>query len=256
MADRPRILLTRLEGRGERLQQQLEQRGFRVERIAILTTEFVDLTDWRRMDDPELMSGGWWAFTSVAAVQSVARSGALRSVLQRSSAPDVAAVGPATGNAVRGLLGVEPRVVADPTGGSQLARQVLAADASGPSVVWFRGARATDSLRKELDAAGRTCIERIVYAVNPTAGCVTAARCLRDGDVDLWIVASSASALAILAADAGIDEGERIASHTKIVAIGEATAATLRAVGRDVAAVPTGPTDEAIVETVAALFPC
>ena len=242
-----RVLIGRPAGRGRQLAGRLTDLGG--EPLHVPLTRIAPPADPQLLDAAiaQLGSGryGWVGFTSVPAVDAVVpvaapdrpTSPAPRSPVIPASTR-VAAVGPATGHALR-TAGV-PVDLVPPGPGSSAALGAAWPRPERPDdrVLLPRSASAPDELPDALRAKGFQvdCVVAYRTVVVPLAGPVADA--LRRGDMDAVILTSGSSVTAL--ADV------RLPSSVIVVAIGAPTAAAAAAAGLE-PVVAAAPTDDAVV---------
>lgn len=175
----------------------------------------------------------WLVVTSVNGVRALERAGRKRSWDVR-----LAAVGPATAEALRALTGRAPDLVPRVPRGHGLVDEFPAAPSR---VVVAQADRAAPTVVDGLRAAGHTVDPVVAYATVSRPPDPDEAAALATADVVVFASGSAAQAWR----DAGLPD------HPSIVAIGPTTAAVAAGLGFVVAAVAGAPDPASIVEAVA-----
>jgi uroporphyrinogen-III synthase len=200
-----------------------------------------------------LQSYDWIVFTSSTAVRCL--SAALQAVAGAAADPParaavtprarIAAVGPATAQAVEDVFGwtvdaVPPQQV----GGAVVEAMLACAPVAGRRVLWPRAEAARDALPRDLRRAGALVDDPVAYHTVPRADAARElARMLDYAELDA-VILTSPSAVACLAS-----ARPRI-GRAVICAIGPATAAAARAHGLPVHVEPRAHTIPALVESL------
>jgi len=172
----------------------------------------------------------WLVFTSVHGVEAFRRArdevGSSADALRDLR---VAAIGPATADAVRTELGLEASVLPEEYRAERLAEAILAAEPrpSGCRVLLPRAAEAREVLPRLLEAAGASVDE--VAAYHTTFADAAEAAALRTrldaGEID-WLTFTASSTVHGFVTAVGADAGP-----ARVAAIGPITAGTARELG-------------------------
>lgn len=186
----------------------------------------------------------WIVFTSARAVRAVAHAASWRRLPLR-----IAAVGPATAEAVREMTGREPDVVPPRSTGSAIVPAMLEhAPVAGARVLWPRAEHPRPELPRALAAAGAVLDAPIAYrTVADTAVAAALARMAGAGGVDV-ITFTAPSAVACYA------DAKGTGGRCVIAVIGPATAAAARARGLPVHVEPEQPIISALVAALARYY--
>jgi uroporphyrinogen-III synthase/uroporphyrinogen III methyltransferase/synthase len=197
------------------------------------------------------VAGGGYAAIVVASARAAAALAAARA-----GAPidgEVWAVGPATARALA-VAGIAARVPPDARDAHGLAQAMLAARAlAGRRVLVPRAEGGRDEAIAALRAAGAEVDAIVAYRTVATAAgdpvLAAGLAALRDGRAGVCAVfaPSQVAALDALVAISSV--------AAPFAAIGETTAAALRAAGAGVVAVSDGPTPERLAKAVSAVYP-
>ena len=248
-----RILVTRSPDRARGLAVRLSDWGAEVEARA--TIELVPLEDESaaRQALADLDGFDWIVFTSVNGVRFF--DGMLR---ETKRAPRlrgrVAVVGPATAEAAS-QAGYPPAVCADDGGADGLATRL--SDEVGPQDrLLLVGPEVRRPLLAEALSKRGARVEEVAFYRNVAAADAPAVAAAVRGDRFHAVVLSSPSSLERMI-EAGGPSSKAVLealARTRIVTIGELTAAAVGAQGLQVAAVAARPTDEAVAEAVRSLF--
>lgn len=157
---------------------------------------------------------------------------------------NVAVVGEATAARLR-TLGVEPTLISRRSDAANLATELIATGLNGKSIWLPQGNLASGDLALALRSVGATVIATEVYrADQPDRLTPDVRAALLQGDIDAAIFASP-SAVRHLVALLGPDWSTL--DDVRLVAIGPTTAAELRRLDLDVAAIAERPSDEGLV---------
>ncbi len=246
---RPSVLVTRPGGAGIALGSALESVG------ASAVVEPMLLIEPSRGPVAEAMIGhvqageiDWVVLTSANGIDGILANTASGTGLRDVLAPvRVAVVGEATAARLRSL-GVEPSLVARRADAASLAAELTDMGLIGQTIWLPQGNLAGDDLASSLRSAGATVIATEVYRVDQPAGLSPGVRAaLLQGDIDVAVFASP-SAVRHLVGLLGPDWATL--GDVRLVAIGPTTAAELRRLDLDVAAVAERPSDERLIEAV------
>jgi uroporphyrinogen III methyltransferase/synthase len=247
-------VITRARSQAASLARLLEASGARVLEAPTIAIE--PPPSWDPLDAAlrEVDRFRWVVFTSVNGVAMVdARLGALAMPWTAVGARRVAAIGPATADALR-EHGVAVHVVPGEYRAEALAEALRAELAPGDAVLLPRAARTRDVLVRELEAMGATVREVAAYV---TRRVEEAAARLRDvvasGRVDVVTLTSSSTArhFAELFSE---DERRVWLAAVVIASIGPITAATAAEYGLESRIVPSEYTIPALVRAIEAYF--
>ncbi len=254
-----RILSTRPAGSDRELAQRLEADGATFELRPTIRFESPDdpgpaLAAVERLDEY-----GWVVFTSLRGVDAfvsacagkLARDPAtspdptLRHTAARRmsgpSAPRIAVVGPTSARRCRERFG-RVELIADSPQAAGLADTLLERGLDPDAttrVLLVRPERTSSTLADALSAAGVAVEQPVFYRTTPTIECATIAGDLADGRYDVALFGSP-SAIRFLIEATGATGTARLPSAA-LVAIGPATAAALREVGLEPAAIAAQP---------------
>ncbi|HXV76429.1 MAG TPA: uroporphyrinogen-III synthase [Candidatus Polarisedimenticolaceae bacterium] len=248
------ILITRPEPRNAELKRKLEALGARVEARPTIALEAP--ADFgpperalRRLDDYD-----WLLFTSPSGVRFfLLLAQRFLGKLPRIRG-SIAAVGPATGSALR-AAGLRPAVVAGRSSAEGLAEAVEGRLRRGHRVLQVRPEEAREVLPEALRAAG-AIVDSVPFYRNVAARDVPRiARDIRRELFDAIVFTSPSTLLRLLegAAREGIEIVDAM-RRTKLVAIGEITATALADAGLTTHAVAEKPSDDGIAQAVTGLF--
>jgi uroporphyrinogen-III synthase len=244
MPDRPlerrRIVVTRPREQAAPLADALEEHGADVSVVPLV--EIRPVEDTRALDTAieELADYDWIVFTSTNGVAAVGSRlhGPLEWVL-------VAAVGPATADAVR-ELGAEPSFVPSRFAAEEIASGL--GPLSGTRVLLPQADIADPELADELRARGATVDAIVAYRTVELAPDMSGMLALRVADAIVLASPSAARSLAALASSVETLRGKLI------VVIGPTTAAAARAVGLPVGLVAPEATAEGIIHGLVSHF--
>ncbi len=160
---------------------------------------------------------------------------------------NVAVVGEATAARLR-TLGVEPTLISRRSDAAHLATELIATGVGGMSIWLPQGNLASDDLALVLRSAGASVTATEVYrSEQPDRLPPDIRAALLQGDIDAAIFASP-SAVRHLVALLGPDRSTL--DDVRLVAIGPTTAAELRRLDLDVAAIAERPSDDGLVMAV------
>jgi uroporphyrinogen III methyltransferase / synthase len=235
-----RVVVTRPREQAGPLADALEQRGATVSVVPLV--EIRPVEDTRTLDAAieELADYDWIVFTSANGVAAVGSRlpGPLEWVL-------VAAVGPATADAVR-ALGTEPSFVPERFAAEEIAAGL--GSLAGARVLLPQADIADPGLADELRARGAIVDAIVVYRTVEIAPDMSGMLALRVADAIVLASPSAARSLAALASSVETIRGRLI------VGIGPTTAAAARETGLPVGVVAPEATDEGIIRALTAHF--
>lgn len=215
------VALTQSEGRLERLQAQLRQRGLEVWRIPLVRTQTHPDADLSA-----LLDCPWWLFSSAAAVRAVLELGG--SVEGRR----LGAVGEATREALK-RAGGRVELLGSEASADALAEAFIALGEGG-CVGLPQGNRALPTLARRLGEAG--------YQVRPVV--------VYDTFMLPWPRGRGAPDLTLLASPSAVDAlPEAVGSNTHCLALGPTTARRLRERGWPHTTLP-DPSEEAVIAAI------
>lgn len=244
-----RVLVTRAEGRGGALAERLRALG--AEPVVRPTIAYAAPPDPAALDAAlgRLEAGvyEWLLLTSVRTVEAVAAAlGERAPQLANRVSLKVGAVGPATADACRRLLGYEPAAVPESFLGTELAAAM--GDAAGRRVLLPNADLARPATEERLREAGAVVDRVIAYSTVPAPGGEELAALLASGGLDavLFTSGSTARYFARQVGPAGLE-----AARTLTVAcIGPSTADVCRELGLEPAVVAGVFTEEGLVEAL------
>lgn len=248
-----RVLVTRAAGRAGGLAERLRALG--AEPVIRPTIAHAP------PDDPAALAAAlgrleagvyeWLLLTSATAVAAVARGLEGRAPrLGGRVSLRVGAVGPATAEACRDLLGVDPAAVPERFVGEELARAI--GDPMGRRILLPNADIARPALEERLRAAGAVVDRVVAYRTVPAPGGEGLAAELAAGALDaiLFTSGSTATFFAQQVGEAGLAAARRV----PIACIGPSTAGACRAAGLEPAVVSDVATEEGLVAALAAYF--
>jgi uroporphyrinogen III methyltransferase/synthase len=239
LEDRPlfgkRVLVTRPAGQDEAMLTNLEALGAEV--FSQPTVVIGEPDDWRPADDAIAQLGEfhWLVFTSANGVTWF-----MRRMMQKArdlralGGMNLAAIGPATANALRGFH-LEPDLVPESYRSEALAAALVPA-AAGKNVLLARADRGRDVLREQLEKAAR--VEQVaVYSQKDVPAAEPSIKeMLAKSRID-FVTLTSSNIARSLRRMLGDDANAALASgRTRIVTISPLTSATVRELGWPVAA--------------------
>src|SRR5947209_9027052 len=238
-----RILITRAADDAAPLRRRLEEMGAVVRELP--TIELAPPDDCGPLDEAlrALDQFDWIAFTSRRAIRAVLDR---RQVLGLSAArwPRVAAVGPAT-EAELALAGIRVDCRPVEATGGDLAAVLAERGVQGARILLPLGDIARPDLQAGLEAAGAEIVAVVAYrTLQPLEARGDSLQALRRGGVDV-IALASPSAARNLAAMLGADAP--LLQYVRLVCIGPTTAAAVRELGLEPAAVAAEPTLDGLV---------
>ena len=251
---RRRVVITRPEGRGERLADRLREQGAQVD---LRPTIAFDAPSDPRPRDRALAVLDTYRFVVVTSPTAVAF---LIDALRESDAPRidgarVAAVGPGTATALA-IAGVRAGIVAARADGEGLAAALVPRVVAGDRVLLVRpesGAR--DLLPRVLEAAGAKVDAVPLYRTVATPDCVSLATDVLAGCYDVAVFSSPSTFLRLLdGAGAGRARLVEALQTLRTVAIGPVTARAMAAEGVAADVVAGSPTEDAVATAVEAVW--
>jgi uroporphyrinogen III methyltransferase/synthase len=244
------ILVTRPEGRADRLISELETLGAVVVQRPTIAFEAVTIDARARDALSRLRAYGFIVLTSPTGARFF--SEALRSLAinPASIGSRLAVVGPGTALEAR-TLGFDPAIVARDSRAEGLAAEITGSLAAGAAVLVVRPEKGREVLAEALRAAGARVDELVLYRTVRGPGAGEAAGEIA-ADRHRIVVFSSPSTLKFLLEAPGEDPARTRAGLARMirVAIGQVTAAALREAGLPAHAVAFAPTDEAVVDAI------
>lgn len=229
--------------------QRVRERGGEPLEADLLRVEEGDTPALREaldsLDSPSHRAGErpWLVLTSARAAEAV-RTVLLEAGGELPASVRVAAVGPATAQAVREVLGREADLVPERHDAVGLLA-ALATVTDGPPAlaVLPLSSLAADTLAEGLHTRGWEVREVVAYRVTPQPPAPQVAEALAAGHLDAVVLTSPSTVAALAATLTAAPAGRPVT-----VAIGERTARAARAAGIDLAA--TAPTPETVIDTV------
>jgi len=196
----------------------------------------------------------WAVFTSVNGVEMTRRR--LEHLGGDARALDglhLAAIGPATAEALRGLR-LEPEVVPEEYVAEGLAERLRCFIQPGESVLLARAAETRDVLVRELEAAGARVEEVAAYTTRPAPeDAAELRRALAERRVDV-VTFTSSSTVRHFAGLFSAAELPRLLAGVTVACIGPVTRDTARALGIETAIVPREYTIPALAQAIAAHY--
>jgi uroporphyrinogen III methyltransferase / synthase len=190
-----RVMVTRAEGRSDRLAEQLRRLGAEV--VVQPAIRISPPADWRPVDDAlaRLQEFDWLVFSSANGVAYLLERWATKRLPPRF--PRVAAMGPGTAEALS-QYGLQANLLPEEFRAEALA-EALAPSAAGRRFLLARASRGREVLAERLTAAGGFVEQIVVYASTdveqPEA---EVAVMLRAGQIDWITVTSSAIARSLV----------------------------------------------------------
>lgn len=226
-----RIVITRPEADAARLADRLRALGAVPVVIPSIEIEFTDPPELDRALK-DLAAYHWVIFTSRNGVEAVFRR------IDRLAGPKVAAIGPATAEALRGR-GVTPDLVPS----EYVAEAILAAlpEVRGLRFLLPRADIAREALADGLRVGGARVDEIAAYRTRP------ARRQGPLGPVDAVTFTSSSTVRGFLS-------GGPVPAGAKVICIGPITARTARDCGLEITAVAAQYTEDGLIEALEAAF--
>lgn len=249
-----RVLVTRPEGRGQRLAQRLRELGATVDLRATIAFEAPRRPEQARETLGRLAEFDWVVFTSPTGVRSFLELRGQEEGAPVPSGTRIAAIGRGTGRALESA-GLPVGLVSSAGRSEGLADALLARCESGARVLIVRPEVARDVLPAALEAAG---LRVTIAAVYRTVASREAPAVARDLAAGLYHAAvfTSPSTFGLLLEAAG-PRRERLVDALRSVvrvAIGEVTAAALADASLPADGVAATPDEEAIADTVTRLL--
>jgi uroporphyrinogen-III synthase/uroporphyrinogen III methyltransferase/synthase len=247
--DRRTVVVTRSKGGEDALAARLRELGAEVREIPSIA--FAPPADPGPLDAAlrDLARFDWAVFASATAVErTVERLAALGIPAAALARLSLAAVGPATADAVARAVREPDLVPAEATGEAMAA--VLAPRVRGRRVLLPRPAEGRPELLDGLRAAGADVAAAEAYRTVPAP-----AEAIRP--LAAWIAAGEVAAVAfaspsaVRAVVAGLGDGVALLRRVPLAAIGPTTAAALRAEGLEVAAQPARHTGVDLADSIA-----
>ena len=236
-----KILVTRPREQAKTFADKLSELG--AEPILLPAIDIAPLTNSFELDNAllKLDRFDWIVFTSVNGVDAVrSRMAALRVSSEKLAARRLAAIGPATADALTAFCR-KPDVVPDEYVAEAIARHIP--DVAGKKFLLARADIARPDLAILLRERGADVTEIAAYRI------VLAGRKELDERPDFITLTSSSAAKATLE---GLDQ-EKWLRDTPLVCIGPVTAATVRDMGYDVAATAQDYTTDGIIKALVSL---
>jgi uroporphyrinogen-III synthase/uroporphyrinogen III methyltransferase/synthase len=248
--DRRTVVVTRPKGGEDALSARLAELGATVRELPAVT--FAPPADPAPLDAAlrALPGFAWAVFASAAAVdRTVARLQALGLPLADLSGRRLAAVGPATADALARAVREPDLVPARATGQAMAA--ALAPLARGQRVFLPRPAEGRPELLDGLASAGAEVVAVEAYRTLPAPPETVRplAAWIRAGEVHAVAFASPSAVRAVVA---GLGEDAALLARVPLAAIGPTTAEAIRAAGFEVATQPARYTGSDLAEAVAA----
>jgi uroporphyrinogen-III synthase len=248
-----RVLVTRAAERSGGLATRLRELG--AEPVVVPTIAHAPPDDPAALTEAlaHLEAGvyEWLLLTSVTAVEVVAHGLEGRAPrLGGRVSLHIGAVGPATADACRDLLGVEAAAVPERFVGADLAQAI--GDPMGRRVLLPNADMARPELEERLRAAGALVDRVVAYKTVPAPGGAALAADLAAGTLDA-ILFTSGSTARFFAAQLGA-EGLAAARDVAIICIGPSTAETCRELGLRPAAVAAEFTEAGLVTALLDYF--
>jgi uroporphyrinogen III methyltransferase/synthase len=245
-----RVLVTRPRRQAADLARRLEVLGASV--VLLPSVEVHEVSDWAACDRAlnQLASYQWLVFTSVNGVHAfLRRLRQLGSDLRALGSLRIAAIGPATAEALRGHY-LEPDLV-PPEYRSESLAAALKDRVKGQRVLLARADRGREVLREELAAVAHLDQVAVYSQVDAPEADLRAA--LRDGPIDYVTLTSSNVARALLANLDCETHGLIRNGSIRLVSISPVTSAAVKELNLPVAAEATEYTTEGVVAALIAL---
>lgn len=245
-----RVLVTRPAARSRALLERLRSLGARP--VACPAIACVPAGDQQTLEETlgTLGARDWIVFTSVSAVSPVLESGPARSWTESSSAPRMAAVGPATAGAIA-RRGFRASIV-----GSHASTELIPhlGPVTGLRVVLPRSDIAGADLPAALRAAGASVKEVVVYRTVVAPDLLSIAGQLRDEPPDVLTFSSPSAVRHFLAALAEVGSANlmRGARRPRVVCTGSTTARAAERSGLTVDAIARASGDDELTAAVLA----
>ena len=248
------IVVTRALEQAGRFGALLEEAGARV--LSVPTIAIEPPPSWAALDAALAAAGAcqWVIFTSVNGVEMVRRrlaeTGRGAEALR---GPRVAAIGPATAEAIR-RWGLAPEIVPDEYVAEGLVERLRALVRPGDRVLLPRAAEARDVLVRELSAMGAAVNEVVAYRTRPgVEGAAALTAALEAGSVDV-VTFTSSSTVRHFAALFAAGELPRLMQGVLVACIGPVTASTAAEHGLRTAIAPAEYTIPALARAIALHF--
>jgi uroporphyrinogen-III synthase len=241
-----RVAVTRPEPGGRELAELL--RGAGAEPVMLPLIEIASPADPEplRRAASALDEYDWIVFTSANAVRRVHEVlQPLRGETAAVPRGHVAAVGPATADAVRARLGWTVHAVPERyTGAEVVAAMRMCAPVTGARVLWPRAEAARDALPRDLAAAGAVVDAPVAYRTHARQDTArTLAGQLARGEIDVLLLASPSAVDALVGA--GVSTGAAV-----VCVIGSTTGAAARKAGLPVHVEPEEHTIPALIDAL------
>jgi len=243
-----RVLVTRARPQASALSQRLRELG--AEPVEFPTIAIAPPSDWSNLDQAldKLAAYDWIIFTSANGVEAVIeRLRALGSDLRLLDGPRVAAIGPATAQALQ-----DHGVRVDFVPSIYVAEEIAAGigDVRGQRILLPRADKARPALGEGLCEKGALVDEVVAYRTTAApSGDLQAI--LADGKIDILTFTSSSTVKNLAAALGGRASGEALAGML-VACIGPVTARTAQELGIRVDVVAREHTIEGLVDAIVA----
>jgi uroporphyrinogen-III synthase len=237
-----RVVVTRAEHQSEGLAAAFERAGARVELLPLLAV--VPPADRRPLERAAAEAGsyGWIVFTSTNAVEAfLPLTGPLPDPVR------IAAVGPATAEALRGF-GIDPHLTAHKSEAEGLAAE-LASEVAGKRVLLPQAADARPVLQEALREAGAEAVAVVAYDKRLPPEAPARAAELFAGTPLGWVTFTSPRIVRHFVELLGSD-WERRRGELRAASIGPVTSAELRRCGVEPAAEAARPGEGEMVGAV------
>ncbi len=244
-----RIGITRPSGQAGPVIERVLSLG--AEPVLLPTIQILPPADWKPIDAALSRLGefDWLVFTSVNGVESfLGRLWETGGDARRLGKLKIAAIGPATGDALR-PFGLRPDLVPPEFRAESLA-EVLRPHVAGKRVLWPKADRGRDVLPRELAAAGATLEPLVVYRnVDVPSFPPVELALVERGEVD-WIALGSPSIAESLLRMLTEPARQQLGNRTRLASISPVTTARAKQLGLPIAAEATTYTWDGLIDAI------